>query len=97
MSFLSRAYRHAAIPLTAYYTVTVAMPVANGAARSGTAFVDHALVVLVIPLVLVGVCAAIRTIWTRAVSACQSRRTRPRRVATRTASVRLVTPSFSNR
>jgi predicted outer membrane lipoprotein len=41
-----------------YYAVTLALPLANGAAQAGALFVEHALVVLVFPLglvVLVGV------------------------------------------
>jgi len=42
-----------ALPLGSYYAVTLALPLANGAARSGTAFVTHAMVVLVVPPLLV--------------------------------------------
>jgi hypothetical protein len=38
-----------AVPLASYYAVTLALPLANGAAQSGDAFVKHALVVLVVP------------------------------------------------
>jgi hypothetical protein len=52
-----RPFRRTALPLAAYYAVTLAVPLANGAARSG-AFVPHALAVLVVPLVgIVLVCA----------------------------------------
>jgi hypothetical protein len=44
------ALRRTALPLASYYVVTLALPLANGAARSDTAFVKHALVVLVVPL-----------------------------------------------
>jgi len=47
---IARAFRRTALPLAAYYAVTLAVPLANGAARSG-AFVQHALAVLVVPLV----------------------------------------------
>jgi hypothetical protein len=53
---VARAFRRTALPLAAYYTVTLAVPLANGAARSGGTFVDHALIVLVIPPALI-VCA----------------------------------------
>lgn len=43
------AFRRAALPLASYYAVTLAVPLANGAARSGTTFVEHALVVLIVP------------------------------------------------
>ena len=36
-----------------YYAVTLALPFANGAAQSGTVFVEHALVVLVLPPLLI--------------------------------------------
>jgi exosortase K len=42
-----------AVPLAAYYAVTLALPLANGAAQSGGAFVRHALVVLAVPPILV--------------------------------------------
>ena len=45
---LAHTFRRTALPLAAYYAVTLALPMANGAARSG-AFVRHALVVLVVP------------------------------------------------
>jgi hypothetical protein len=56
------AFRRTAVPLAAYYAVTLGLPLANGAARSGAAFVDHALVVLVIPpaiIVLASACIAL--------------------------------------
>jgi hypothetical protein len=49
---LARAFRRTALPLAAYYAVTLALPLANGAA-SGGAFVRHAGVVLVVPPLLV--------------------------------------------
>ena len=60
---LGSLFRRAALPLGCYYTVTLLMPLANGAAHSGGAFVHHALVVLVVPpaLILAGglTCATI--------------------------------------
>jgi hypothetical protein len=50
---VARAFRRTAVPLAAYYAVTLALPLANGAARSGAAFIDHALVVLVVPPALI--------------------------------------------
>jgi hypothetical protein len=50
---VARAFRRTAVPLAAYYAVTLVLPLANGAGRSGAAFVDHALVVLVIPPALI--------------------------------------------
>ena len=56
---LARAFRRTALPLASYYGVTVALPMANGAAHAGRAFVMHALVVLVVPLLLIAfACAA---------------------------------------
>ena len=47
------AFRRTALPLAAYYAVTLAVPLVNGAARAGRAFVEHALVVLVVPLLII--------------------------------------------
>lgn len=49
-----------AIPLAAYYFVTLALPVANGASLSDRAFVKHALVVLVLPPVIVTALCGLR-------------------------------------
>jgi uncharacterized membrane-anchored protein len=58
---LADAFRRTAVPLASYYAVTLALPLANGAAQSGTAFAEHALVVLVVPaLVIVLACAVHR-------------------------------------
>jgi hypothetical protein len=46
------AFRRVAIPLGAYYVVTLLIPFANGAV--GMAFAKHAIVVLVVPVVLIG-------------------------------------------
>jgi len=52
-----QALRGAALPLASYYTVTLALPVVGGAPLSG-AFLEHALVVLLVPLlVVIGACA----------------------------------------
>ena len=48
------AFRRAALPLGCYYAVTLALPLANGAAAAGSAFVSHALVVLLLPPILIG-------------------------------------------
>jgi hypothetical protein len=52
MTRIGCAFRRAALPLASYYAVTLALPVANGAARAD-AFLEHALVVLVVPPVTV--------------------------------------------
>ena len=48
-----RAFWRAALPLASYYAVTLVLPLANGAARAGDAFVEHAVVVLVVPPFLI--------------------------------------------
>jgi hypothetical protein len=58
---VARAFRRTALPLAAYYAVTLALPLANGA-RSGAAFVDHALVVLVIPPAIIALACAFHTV-----------------------------------
>jgi hypothetical protein len=61
-SRVASALRHAAVPLAAYYAVTLALPLANGAAIAGAPFVAHAVMVLVVPpvaIVLVCGCFAI--------------------------------------
>jgi hypothetical protein len=47
------AFRRAAVPLAAYYAVTLALPLANGAAQSGARFAAHASLVLVVPPVAI--------------------------------------------
>lgn len=59
---IARAFRRTALPLSAYYAVTLALPLANGAARSGAAFVDHALVVLVIPPAIIVLACVVHTV-----------------------------------
>jgi hypothetical protein len=58
---VARTFRHAALPLAWYYAVTLALPIANGAARGGMAFVEHGAVVLALPIVIVLACATIRS------------------------------------
>jgi exosortase K len=41
-----------ALPLAAYYGITLVVPFVNGASQTGEAFVAHAVIVLVVPLVL---------------------------------------------
>jgi hypothetical protein len=57
-----RAFRRTAVPLASYYAVTLALPLANGATQSGTAFAEHALVVLVVPPLLIVLACAVHTI-----------------------------------
>ena len=58
---VARAFRRTALPLSAYYAVTLALPLANGAAESG-AFVEHALVVLIVPPAAIILACAVHTI-----------------------------------
>ena len=67
---VARTFRRAAPPLAWYYAVTLALPLANGAAHAGAAFVEHALIVLILPPVLV-VLASVTREMARAV-ACRS-------------------------
>jgi hypothetical protein len=58
-STLGRAFRRAALPLACYYAVTLVLPLANGAAQAGSVFVAHALVVLVVPPIMIGLACAL--------------------------------------
>jgi hypothetical protein len=59
MSRVSRAFHRALVPLAAYYSVTLAIPLANGASQSNAVFITHALVVLVIPPVIILLACAV--------------------------------------
>jgi hypothetical protein len=59
------AFRRTALPLAAYYAITLALPLANGAARSGVAFIAHALVVLVVPPAIIMLACAFRAVTRR--------------------------------
>jgi hypothetical protein len=61
---VSRAFRRMALPLASYYAVTLAVPLANGAAQSG-AFMEHALAVLVVPPIAVILACTVCTIVAR--------------------------------
>ena len=50
---IGHAFRRTAMPLGSYYAVTLAVPLANGATHTGTAFTTHAVTVLVVPPVAV--------------------------------------------
>jgi hypothetical protein len=58
---VAHAFRRTALPLASYYVVTLALPVANGAAQSG-AFAEHALVVVVVPPVAIILACAVQTV-----------------------------------
>ena len=49
---VAHAFRRVGLPLASYYAVTLALPLANGASLSG-AFMEHALVVLIVPPVAI--------------------------------------------
>jgi exosortase K len=55
------------IPLAAYYAVTLAIPLANGAA-AGDGFVRHALVVLAVPPLLILLACAVRNLTSATMS-----------------------------
>ena len=75
---MKRAFRRAGTPLAFYYAVTLALPLANGA--RGSAFLEHALVVFVVPPALVILfCVA------RATAALPFRRKLPANATRRTA------------
>jgi hypothetical protein len=59
---LTGAFRRTALPLASYYIVTLALPLANGAARS-EAFAQHALVVLLVPPAAIVLACAVRGLW----------------------------------
>jgi hypothetical protein len=57
---IAHAFRRTAVPLAFYYAVTLALPLANGAAQAGGTFVKHAVVVLAVPPVLILLGCAVR-------------------------------------
>lgn len=69
-STAARAFRRTALPLAAYYAITLAVPLVNGAGRSGAAFIEHALIVFAIPpaiiLVACGIHCAFHTVKVKA-------------------------------
>jgi hypothetical protein len=65
---VAHAFRRTALPLGAYYAVTLALPLANGAAVSGATFARHALVVLLVPLIVIGLACAASSGWHYGVS-----------------------------
>ena len=74
-SSLAAASRRVLVPLLAYYVVTVAIPLANGASLSDAVFVKHALIVLVLPMVLIALACAAHAL-ARAVTRAFVRRVR---------------------
>jgi hypothetical protein len=65
------AFRRTAPPLASYYAVTLALPLANGAAQSG-AFVKHALVVLVVPPIAIILACTVYRVAHALVRACRA-------------------------
>jgi hypothetical protein len=80
---LARAFRRAALPLASYYAVTLALPLANGAAGAGTAFATHALVVLIVPLLLIALACAVHESAQALVSAIHTGRNMPWQAASK--------------
>jgi hypothetical protein len=68
---VAHAFRRVALPLASYYAVTLALPLANGAAPSG-AFMEHAPVVLIVPPVAIILACAVHTIAHALASACRA-------------------------
>ena len=64
---IAHAFRRAALPLSAYYAVTLVLPLANGAAGV-RGFIEHAVVVFVVPPIMLVLFA----VTTCAVSAAAS-------------------------
>ena len=67
---VAQALRRTALPIASYYAITLAVPLANGAAQSG-AFVKHALVVFVVPPAAVVLACAVHTIARAVARACR--------------------------
>lgn len=65
------AFRRTALPLASYYAVTLALPLANGAAQSN-AFVEHALVVLIVPPAAIILACALYTVGRALARACHA-------------------------
>jgi hypothetical protein len=57
---VAHAFRRTALPLGSYYGITLAVPLAHGAAWSA-AFVKHALVVLLVPPIVILIACAVHT------------------------------------
>jgi hypothetical protein len=62
LTTIPHAFRRTALPLGAYYGITLIVPVANGAAQSGSIFLEHALVVLMVPPVAIACACVVHTI-----------------------------------
>jgi hypothetical protein len=78
---LARMFRRAALPLAWYYAVTLGLPLANGAAQSGAAFVNHALFVVAVPPLLIVLLCTIHESAQVFARRCRARRQRQRHAA----------------
>lgn len=67
---VAQVFRRTALPMASYYAVTLALPLANGAASSG-GFVEHALFVLVVPPVGIVLACAGYTVAHALAGACR--------------------------
>jgi hypothetical protein len=56
-------FRRMTLPLAWYYAITLALPLANGAAQVGDAFVEHALAVLAVPPILISLACVTRVLF----------------------------------
>jgi hypothetical protein len=52
------AFRRTAVPLVSYYAITLGVPIANGAATTRGAFLEHSVVVLLVPPFTIALVAA---------------------------------------
>ena len=71
-SMVAHAFRRLALPLGCYYAVTLGLPLANGAAHSGAAFLNHAVFVLVIPPILIVLLCTVQKAALLFADACRS-------------------------
>ena len=76
------AFRRTALPLLSYYTLTLAVPLVNGAALSDTAFVRHALTVLLVPPFAIMLTCVVATAGSSNSHATYERRTAGGRLGT---------------
>lgn len=59
VSTFARAVRRWRLPLAAYYGITLALPLANGADWSQVEFLKHAFTVAAIPLAMIALACAV--------------------------------------
>jgi hypothetical protein len=74
--WIGQEVQRAALPLGCYYTVTLLVPLGNGATLS-TPFLDHAVVVLGAPLMIITLVGTTRAFVRIVTSALPLRRTAP--------------------